>query len=88
MIICLSYYTNTALNVQRWLLHEKTSYGIFQTKNEVFILNFDFFFQSIRRAHVDVRPAEIFYSEGELHEANINRSPTSYLANPEEEREK
>ena len=47
-----------------------------------------FFFQSIRRAHVDVRPAEIFYSEGELHEANINRSPTSYLANPEEEREK
>ncbi len=47
-----------------------------------------FFFQSIRRAHVDVRPAEIFYSEGELHEANINRSPTSYLANPEAEREK
>ena len=45
-------------------------------------------FQSIRRAHVNVKPAEIFYSEGELHDANINRSPTSYLANPESERAK
>ena len=53
-----------------------------------FLFWISIFFQSIRRAHVDVRPAEIFYSEGELHEANINRSPTSYLANPEEEREK
>jgi neutral ceramidase len=42
----------------------------------------------VRRAHFNVRPAEIFYSEGELHDANINRSPTSYLANPESERQR
>ena len=35
-----------------------------------------------------MKPSKIYYSEGELHDANINRSPTSYLANPEEERAK
>ena len=35
-----------------------------------------------------MKPSELYYSEGELHGANINRSPTSYLANPEEERAK
>eukprot|EP00095_Tigriopus_kingsejongensis_P005560 maker-scaffold736_size104543-snap-gene-0.19 protein:Tk05560 transcript:maker-scaffold736_size104543-snap-gene-0.19-mRNA-1 annotation:"hypothetical protein DAPPUDRAFT_309106" len=44
--------------------------------------------ESIRRAHNNMKPAKIFYVQDELHDANINRSPTSYLVNPEEERAK
>ena len=33
-----------------------------------------------------MKPSRIFHVQGELDGANINRSPTSYLANPEEER--
>ena len=33
-----------------------------------------------------MKPSKLHYTEGELHDANINRSPTSYLANPEPER--
>ncbi len=32
-----------------------------------------------------MQPARIFFQMGELSNANINRSPTSYLANPQEE---
>jgi neutral ceramidase len=44
--------------------------------------------RSIVRAHENMLEAEIFLSSGELLEANINRSPTAYLLNPEEERDK
>jgi neutral ceramidase len=44
--------------------------------------------QSIARAHANVEPVRLYLSEGELHGANINRSPTSYLANPRHERER
>eukprot|EP00878_Enallax_costatus_P038827 GHUV01044302.1.p2 GENE.GHUV01044302.1~~GHUV01044302.1.p2 ORF type:complete len:158 (+),score=44.15 GHUV01044302.1:1024-1497(+) len=37
-------------------------------------------------AHADLRPAALSWSEGELLGANINRSPTAYMANPEAER--
>ena len=37
-------------------------------------------------ANKNIRPAKIFYTEGNIDNANINRSPTSYLANPIEER--
>ena len=33
-----------------------------------------------------MKPSKLYYTEGELHDANINRSPTSYLANPKPER--
>lgn len=42
--------------------------------------------RSVERANENLRPAKIFFSEGELLEASINRSPTSYLNNPAEER--
>jgi neutral ceramidase len=42
--------------------------------------------QSIERAYADLQPGKVFINKGELLDANINRSPTSYLANPEEER--
>jgi neutral ceramidase len=42
----------------------------------------------VRAAHSDIRPATLSWSEGELLEANINRSPTAYQANPPEERQR
>ena len=35
-----------------------------------------------------MKPATLYYNEGQIDEANINRSPTSYLVNPPEERAK
>ncbi|XP_054715880.1 uncharacterized protein LOC129225311 [Uloborus diversus] len=42
--------------------------------------------RSIDMAHENMQPGYIFYNEGDLHNASINRSPTSYLNNPPEER--
>merc|ERR1719259_1256028 len=44
--------------------------------------------ESIRRAHEAVVPGDIFLSSAVVEEGNINRSPTSYDANPEKERAK
>ncbi|KAI5756031.1 hypothetical protein M8J77_021515 [Diaphorina citri] len=41
---------------------------------------------SISRAHNNLQEGRLFVSKGELLDANINRSPTAYLQNPEEER--
>ncbi|XP_026331744.1 neutral ceramidase-like, partial [Hyposmocoma kahamanoa] len=42
--------------------------------------------RSIVLAHNGLVPAKILYGETEILDANINRSPTSYLRNPPEER--
>lgn len=42
--------------------------------------------QSVARAHASLAPGRLEVAWGELLEANINRSPSSYLENPEEER--
>lgn len=44
--------------------------------------------QSIKQAHESVVPGYVYLSSGELLNASINRSPTGYLNNPEEERAK
>ncbi|XP_026489461.2 neutral ceramidase [Vanessa tameamea] len=44
--------------------------------------------KSIIIAHNTLTPARMEYGEAELLDANINRSPTSYLRNPAEERAK
>lgn len=43
-------------------------------------------FSAINAAHANMRPGKIKINRGKLYNANINRSPTSYLHNPEEER--
>ena len=43
---------------------------------------------SIRRAYFNMKPARIYYTENELHDANINRSPYGYDANPQAEKDK
>uniref|UniRef100_A0A3Q1FQL6 Neutral ceramidase n=1 Tax=Acanthochromis polyacanthus TaxID=80966 RepID=A0A3Q1FQL6_9TELE len=42
--------------------------------------------QSIDRAHQNMRPGRIYRNQGELDHNSINRSPHSYLNNPEDER--
>lgn len=44
------------------------------------------FIQSVKQAHANMKPANLHVLSGELVGANINRSPTSYLKNPEKER--
>lgn len=51
-------------------------------------LNDFIFFQSIGIAHESLTPAKIYYNEGRVANANINRSPSSYLVNPPSERAK
>jgi neutral ceramidase len=41
---------------------------------------------SIKRAHESLAPGTLAFGETEVIDANINRSPYSYLANPAEER--
>ncbi|XP_049868295.1 neutral ceramidase isoform X1 [Pectinophora gossypiella] len=43
-------------------------------------------YRSIVLAHNNMAPAKMMYGETEILDANINRSPTSYLRNPPEER--
>ncbi|XP_051794973.1 neutral ceramidase [Acanthochromis polyacanthus] len=42
--------------------------------------------KSIDRAHQNMRPGRIYRNQGELDHNSINRSPHSYLNNPEDER--
>lgn len=42
--------------------------------------------QSIINAHNNMREGRIFISETEIENANINRSPSAYMNNPEEEK--
>jgi neutral ceramidase len=42
--------------------------------------------QACRAAHADLRPAALSWSQGDLLDANINRSPTAYANNPAAER--
>ena len=43
--------------------------------------------KAIVMAHKNLKPGKVLLSQGELYESNINRSPTSYLLNPQEERD-
>lgn len=52
------------------------------------ITNSLFYSQSIERAHKNLRAGKIYRSVGILQDANINRSPTAYQANPQSERSK
>jgi hypothetical protein len=53
-----------------------------------FELNKKIHWQSIERAHENIKPGYIYWNEGELLDSSINRSPAAYLNNPKEERDK
>lgn len=42
--------------------------------------------RSVERANDNMRPGRIYFSQGELVDASVNRSPTSYANNPADER--
>lgn len=43
--------------------------------------------EAIVQAHNNLKPGKVLLSKGDLYGSNINRSPTSYLLNPQEERD-
>ncbi|CAL8262105.1 unnamed protein product [Arctogadus glacialis] len=44
--------------------------------------------QSVDRAHRSIRPGRIYMSQGALEDSSLNRSPQSYLNNPQKERDR
>jgi neutral ceramidase len=68
-----------------YVLYQMTSLGFVE---ETFNAWVDGIYQSIVNAYEAKQPASILISEDTLgDDANINRSPTSYLLNPQEERD-
>lgn len=68
-----------------YLLYEITSLGFVKESFEALVKGI---IESVKLAHESVRPANIYVSVGELLDSNINRSPSAYLNNPGEERQK
>ncbi|KAK9867973.1 hypothetical protein WJX84_012018, partial [Apatococcus fuscideae] len=67
----------------QYVLYQITSLGFVKQSWQALV---DGAFEAIVEAHSSVRPGRLEVAAGELLEANINRSPTSYLENPAEER--
>lgn len=69
----------------QYLLYDMTSLGFVQETFEAWV---DGISSAIVQAHRNARPGDIGLAQGFLFGSNINRSPTSYLLNPEEERKR
>ncbi|KAK7086864.1 Neutral ceramidase, partial [Halocaridina rubra] len=69
----------------QFLVFDVTSLGFLQDSFDALV---EGIFQSIKMAHENVVPGYIYVNSGELLDTSINRSPTGYLNNPEEERAK
>merc|ERR1719283_468843 len=67
----------------QYILFQVSSLGSVQDTVEAFVGGITL---AIERAHDNMKLSTLSYAQGEIADANINRSPTSYLANPEEER--
>lgn len=67
----------------QYALFQITSLGF---SDEVFQAYTEGIVQAIRKAFHNIEPVEINVAQGLLFNVSINRSPTSYLLNPEEER--
>jgi neutral ceramidase len=67
----------------QYVLYQMTSFGF---SDQVVNAYTEGIAQAILRAYKNLQPASIGVAEGLLYDANINRSPTSYLLNPESER--
>lgn len=66
-----------------YVLYDLTALGFVQ---ETFVALVRGITQSIINAHNNMVEGRIFISETEINDANINRSPSAYANNPEEER--
>lgn len=68
-----------------YLLPQITSRGFHKQSYEAIV---DGAVESIKRAHESLEPGRLSFGSANIKDANINRSPYSYLANPEEERQR
>ena len=66
-----------------YLLPQITSKGFHMQSYQAIV---DGAILSIKRAHESLGPGHLSVGSADIHDANINRSPFAYLANPEEER--
>ena len=68
-----------------YLLPQVTSLGFSKESYQALV---DGTVLSIKRAHESLTPGRLSFSSIDVENGNINRSPYSYLANPEEERDR
>ncbi|KAG6744204.1 hypothetical protein POTOM_052914 [Populus tomentosa] len=69
----------------QYVVYIVTSLGFVRQSFDVIVDGIE---KSIIQAHENLRPGSIFVNKGELLDAGVNRSPSSYLNNPAEERSK
>uniref|UniRef100_A0A0B7A399 Neutral ceramidase n=2 Tax=Arion vulgaris TaxID=1028688 RepID=A0A0B7A399_9EUPU len=67
----------------QYLLYDITAFGFNHQGYQALV---DGVIQSIKQAHSNLKPADIYLNVGQLLDSNINRSPTAYLNNPAAER--
>ena len=67
----------------QYTIYQITSWGFVPETFDAYVNGIT---ASIVMAYKNMKPGKILVAEGELDDSNINRSPTSYLLNPEEER--
>ncbi|KDP46568.1 hypothetical protein JCGZ_08540 [Jatropha curcas] len=69
----------------QYVVYIVTSLGFVRQSFDVLVDGIE---KSIIQAHENLRPGSIFVNKGELLDAGVNRSPSAYLNNPTEERNK
>ncbi|KAK8744006.1 hypothetical protein OTU49_000955 [Cherax quadricarinatus] len=69
----------------QYLIFDITSLGFIQETLDAMV---EGVFMSIKQAHDSMVPGYMYLTSGELLNSSINRSPSSYLYNPQEERDK
>ncbi|KAD7477040.1 hypothetical protein R6Q59_006877 [Mikania micrantha] len=69
----------------QYVVYIITSLGFVRQSFDVLVDGIE---RSIVQAHENLRPGSVYVNEGEVLDASINRSPSAYLSNPEEERRK
>ncbi|KAI4385980.1 hypothetical protein MLD38_003961 [Melastoma candidum] len=69
----------------QYVVYIVTSLGFVRQSFDVIVDGIE---KSIVQAHENLRPGSVFVNKGELLDAGINRSPSAYLHNPAEERNK
>ena len=68
----------------QYVVYEFTSWGYVKETMDAFVAGIA---SAVVDAHNNLQTSTITMNEGDLFESNINRSPTSYLLNPEDERD-
>ncbi|KAL4579177.1 hypothetical protein LXL04_015314 [Taraxacum kok-saghyz] len=67
----------------QYVVYIITSLGFVQQSFDALVNGIE---RSIMQAHDNLRPGSVFINKGDLLDASINRSPSAYLNNPEQER--